>query len=80
MMNDTKPLGKQDVQELLGKYPGNRLFQKALEESDFENIGPTLVKYVYFNRLFGAGVANLASKFAQQTDLFRDKEEIIASL
>lgn len=74
-MNETQPIEKKDVQEVLGHYQGNTYFQKALQKGTPENIADTIVKYVYFNRLFGAGVAHLASQLALQTSLFKDPRE-----
>ena len=75
MMNDAQPLGKQEVQLLLEKYSGNLLFKRVLQESSAQDISQTVAKYVCFNRLFGASVASLASRLAQNTNLFLDNKE-----
>jgi len=64
------------VEEILDRYQGNVYFKRALEEStSSQGVAETVIKYVYFNRLFGAGVAHLASQLAFQTSLFKDSSE-----
>jgi len=76
MRANTTSIEKQDVEEILGRYQGNEYFKRALEEStSSQDVAETVIKYVYFNRLFGAGVAHLASQLAFQTSLFEDSSE-----
>ncbi len=75
MVNTLKIIEKQDVQKVLSGYRGSSYFQETLEQSTAQDIAPTVMKYVYFNRLFGAGVAHLASQLALQTSLFKDPNE-----
>ncbi len=72
----TQLIEKEEVQSVLQGYRGNFHFKSRLEESTLQTITPIIIKYVYFNRLFGAGVANLAAQIARQTDLFNDEEEL----
>ena len=73
-MEDTQ-IEKNDVENILANYKGNLLFSEALERVNHTDLVKIINKYVHFNCFFGAGVANLASQFACQKDLFRDKDE-----
>ena len=70
-----------DLQPLLVRHEGNRLFKRAWEQM----ITPTallsvLGRYVHFNATFGGCVANLAGEVGVRQDLFRDAEEPITAL
>ena len=75
MSNKQIKIEKVDVQKVLSSYQGSSYFQKTLDQSTEQDISPTVIKYVYFNRLFGAGVAYLSSRLALQTSLFNDPNE-----
>ncbi|MBI1970806.1 hypothetical protein HYS47_03595 [Candidatus Woesearchaeota archaeon] len=70
MVDDTT-LTKQDLEHVLIGSSGDQSFQKALNNATPETIVPIIIKYVHFNRLFGAGVASLAGRVGAQDDLFR---------
>ena len=69
---------KSDIEEFFSRSSGNRIFRKALVQAvDGKALLKILVRFVYFNSVFGGGVANLAGEIAVRQQLFRDKAEEI---
>jgi hypothetical protein len=72
---------KADLQRILSAHRGNASFAAALERAaSGEDLLRVLGRYVHFNSVFGAGVANLAGELAVRQDLFRDPAEPAATL
>src|SRR5262249_23504728 len=82
---DTIPQATQisagEVESILEAHCGNHAFAGVLRAS----AGPVglvslLHRYVQFNSVFGAGVANLAGQIAIRRDIFRDTDEPVIAL
>lgn len=70
---------EKEIEKTLKTYSGNRIFSEALSNSSSKSIAPLLVRYISFNRLFGAGVSSLSSQLAVREDIFRDDRETAVS-
>lgn len=65
-----------DLQQLLASHPGNSTFEQALGSiQNGRDLLRMLSCYIYFNSIFGSGVANLAGEIGAQQGLFRDSDE-----
>jgi hypothetical protein len=72
---------REDLQPILDQHTGNRAFEQALRSAaDGKELVRVLGRYIHFNSVFGAGVANLAGEVAVRHDLFQDHEEPITFL
>jgi hypothetical protein len=69
-----------DVQAIVGKHRGNRIFEAALENLSVNHLVRAVSRYIHFNSIFGSGVANLAGEIGARPDLFRDPNEQIEEL
>jgi hypothetical protein len=71
---------REDLAPVLDSHTGNRTFESALRraarDSDLLRL---LGQYIHFNSVFGSGVASLAGELGARQDLFRDREEGLAS-
>src|ERR1700730_13705468 len=77
-MKKTLNIGWADVEPILQEHKGNRLFASALEQTiGNDQLLRLLSRYIFFNSVFGSGVANLAGEIASRQDLFRDADETI---
>src|SRR5262245_1534468 len=65
-----------DLEAMAAKHPGCGAFKQALWQIPNEGaLFRTLSSYIYFNSVFGSGVANLAGEIGARHDLFRDTDE-----
>ncbi|MBX9695288.1 MAG: hypothetical protein K2Z81_23080 [Cyanobacteria bacterium] len=73
-------LTRLDIDAIIDKHDGNRLFLKALTNTGKSSpaLIQLLAQYTQFNSIFGSGVANLAGEVAGRQDLFRDSNEPIS--
>jgi hypothetical protein len=70
---------RSDLQQLLASHPGNSTFEQALGSlQNGRDLLRMLSCYIYFNSIFGSGVANLAGEIGAQQSLFRDPGEPMA--
>jgi len=66
------------LKEMLEGHAGCTTFERALRHiADGDDLLKALNAYIYFNSVFGSGVANLAGEIAVRQYLFRDAEEPI---
>lgn len=77
MKTQTKSIGikEKDIVNQLRNHKGNQIFLEALSKSTSKTIIPLLIRYISFNRLFGAGVSGLSSKLAARSEMFIDSQE-----
>ena len=74
-------LQRSDLDSILATHHGGELFRAVLERvSSSEELVRVLGRYIYFNSVFGGGVANLAGEVAVRQDLFRDPVEPVRVL
>jgi hypothetical protein len=67
---------KSDIDPIIEACKGDDYFITALAAArDEKELLTLLCRYVQFNSVFGAGVANLAGEISARQDLFRDKNE-----
>lgn len=77
-MTEYLNIGWEDVEPILREHTGNRVFADSLERAvASDDLVSVLSRYIYFNSVFGSGVANLAGEIASRQDLFRDADEAI---
>jgi hypothetical protein len=74
-------LHRSDLEPILATHHGGELFRAVLERiTTPEELVRVLGRYIYFNSVFGGGVANLAGEVAVRQDLFRDPDESVRVL
>lgn len=74
-------LTREDLAEVLSGHEEQRQFGAVLERLDRPAaLVRVLGHYIYFNSIFGGGVANLAGEVAVRQDLFRDPDEPVSVL
>jgi hypothetical protein len=67
---------RKDLASTLHSHVGNKVFAQALDGIKAnDGLMRVLARYIQFNSIFGAGVANLAGEIAVRQDLFRDPDE-----
>src|SRR5882672_10771786 len=72
-------IDRSDLEYVLASHSGNSIFQQLLTRiTTGEELLITLSGYIYFNSIFGSGVANLAGEIGARQNLFRDPDEPIA--
>lgn len=74
--NTRQTIDRSDLEQVLALHSGNSIFKQALERirTGADLLG-TLSWYIYFNSIFGSGVANLAGEIGARQNLFRDPDE-----
>ncbi len=75
MQGNTLEVQVKEIEQQLRDYVGNRIFADVLDRSLADDIVQIIIRYISFNRAFGAGVAGLSSRLAVRRDLFSDKRE-----
>lgn len=73
-------IDEDDFRALLAQHPGNNAFREKLNSADLRELFVIMGRYIYFNSVFGGGVANLAGELAARHDLFRDRDEEVHAL
>jgi hypothetical protein len=69
-------ISSSDLQEVLVSHSGSAAFEQALGRiATSEDLLTTLSCYIYFNSVFGSGVANLSGEIGARQSLFRDPDE-----
>jgi hypothetical protein len=69
-------LDRSDLEQVLADHSGSSTFEHALGRiKNGQDLLSTLSCYIYFNSIFGSGVANLAGEIGAQQSLFRDPDE-----
>jgi len=69
-------VARSDLEHVLASHSGNSIFEQALGRiTNGEQLLRTLSDYIYFNSIFGSGVANLAGEIGARQNLFRDADE-----
>src|ERR1051326_6800646 len=77
-MIETATITRADIEPIIHASQGDEHFTAALENAANEKeLINLLCRYLQFNSVFGAGVANLAGEISSRQDLFRDREEKI---
>ncbi|MEK6409791.1 MAG: hypothetical protein AABN34_22935 [Acidobacteriota bacterium] len=72
---------RSDLEPILAVSTGTHAFARILENITSENdLLPALSRYIYFNSVFGSGVANLAGELAARQDIFRDSSEVLETI
>jgi hypothetical protein len=70
-----------DLEPVISAHTGNQSFERALEQiRTGEDLIRLVGNYIFFNAVFGGGVANLAGEIAVRQDLFRDPSEPVQVL
>jgi len=78
---EDKVIEQSDLEKLLAAHNAQPALAKALRRiEDTDQLLRALGRYIYFNSIFGGGVANLAGEMAARHDLFRDPAEASAAL
>jgi hypothetical protein len=78
-MKTQETIDRSDVQPILATYGGCVTFVQALKRiASNDDLLRLLNSYIFFNSVFGSGVANLAGEIGSRQDLFRDGDEPIA--
>lgn len=69
-------IGKSDLEQVLASHSGSSVFKQALGRiATGQDLLSTLSCYIYFNSIFGSGVANLAGEIGSRQRLFSDPDE-----
>lgn len=74
-MNDERTISRGELDTILKEHHGNEAFKNHLESCKGEDVLRVLARYIHWNRVFGACVANLASRIALEFELFTDKSQ-----
>ena len=71
-------IDRSDLEPVLASHSGNSIFKQALGRiTTGGNLLSTLSCYIYFNSVFGSGVANLAGEIGSRQHLFREPDELV---
>src|SRR5215210_4235725 len=71
---------REDLAPVLDSHTGNQTFELALRRAAADAALLRLLgQYIHFNSVFGSGVASLAGEIGARQDLFRDRDEEVAS-
>jgi len=74
-------IDRSDLEPVVARHDGAARFAAMLDRiGSAEELVRVLGHYIYFNSVFGAGVANLAGEIAVRHDLFRDASEPVQVL
>lgn len=81
MRNTREHIHRREIEPLVEANHGNRIFRRTLAKAaDGRELLRVIGRYVYFNSVFGGGVANLAGEIAVRQYLFQDQEEEISAV
>lgn len=73
-----KAIQSADLTPILAAHCGNHAFAECLRHiTSAEELLRVLGDYIYFNSIFGSGVANLAGEIGARQDLFRDPDDAV---
>jgi hypothetical protein len=68
-----------DIRHEVSAFQGNSIFSNALGKSTPQILVPLLLKYISFNRYFGAGVAHLSSELAISGNFVDSSEPLLSN-
>lgn len=73
-------LTRDEFDSILHSHTGNDALRRALESSSSRGLFRVMGRYIYFNSVFGGGVANLAGEIAVRQKMFSDSSEKIVAI